>query len=66
MSKTNVVSFVQKGRDLRAKGDFLALIDADINANPNSVQPIPAGIFERAERFRRLAEENRQRELLEG
>lgn len=66
MSQNNVVSFDKKGREIRAKGDFLALIDADIKSNPNCVQPIPAGIFERAERFRRLAEENRQRELLEG
>lgn len=66
MSNSNVLSFAAKGKEIRAKGDFLELIDSDIRNNPSCIQPIPAGIFDEIARIRRLAEENRQRELLEG
>lgn len=66
MSKSNVLSFADKGRELRAKGAFLELIDADMKNNPACVQPIPRGIFDEIARIQALAEENKRRELLEG
>ena len=66
MSSSNVLSFAKKSKEIRAKGDFLELIDSDIMNNPSCVQPIPSSIFDEIARIRRLAEENRQRELLEG
>jgi hypothetical protein len=66
MSKSNVLSFADKGRELRAKGAFLELIDADMKNNPGCVQPIPRSIFDEIAEIQALAEENKRRDLLEG
>lgn len=66
MSKSNVLSFADKGRALRDKGAFLELIDSDLKNNPACVQPIPRSIFDEIAEIQALAEANRRRELLEG
>ncbi len=66
MSKNNVLSFADKGRELRAKGVFLELIDADMKSNPSCIQPIPRSIFDEIAEIQALAEENKRREKLEG
>jgi hypothetical protein len=66
MSKSNVVSLHDKREEVRAQGEFLELIDADIKANPGRIQPIPRSLLTEISEIRARAEENRRRELLEG
>lgn len=66
MSKSNVVSFADKKAELQTEANFLDLLDADIQANPERIQPIPRSLFLQMEEIRALADENRRRELLKG
>ena len=66
MSNSNVLSFADKKREIRAKGAFLELIDADMKNDPACIQPIPRSIFNEIAEIQALAEENKRRELQEG
>ena len=66
MSKGNVVSFTEKKAELQAGVGFLELLDDDIKANPDSVQPLSRGLVQRIETLRAKADANRRRELQEG
>ncbi|WP_371369935.1 hypothetical protein ACA097_09475 [Pseudomonas sp. QL9] len=69
MSKAKVVSFeafAARRHDINAKGAFFEMLDADIKTNPGRIQPIPRSIFDEIDEIQKLAEANRQRELLEG
>ncbi|MCU1754608.1 hypothetical protein GHO25_17320 [Pseudomonas sp. FSL R10-1350] len=66
MSKTNVVSFAEKKAELQTKADFLDFLHDDIKNQPESIQPIPAGLLNRIQSLRLKAEQNRRSELLEG
>jgi antitoxin PrlF len=66
MSKSNVVSFTEKKAELQAGVGFLELLDDDIKANPDSVQPLSRGLVQRIETLRAKADANRRRELQEG
>ena len=66
MSKSNVVSFTEKKAELQAGVGFLELLDDDIKANPDSVQPLSRGLVHRIETLRAKADANRRRELQEG
>lgn len=66
MSKGNVVSFTEKKAELQADVGFLELLDDDIKAAPDSVQPLPRGLVKRIEALRAKADVNRRRDLQEG
>ncbi len=66
MSKSNVISFTEKKAELQAGVGFLELLDDDIKANPDSVQPLSRGLVQRIETLRAKADANRRRELQEG
>lgn len=66
MSKGNVISFAERKAELQTEAEFLDLLDQDIKANPESIQPIPRGLFLQMDEIRALADANRRRELLKG
>ncbi|MCH2342509.1 hypothetical protein ACGFZ7_16250 [Pseudomonas sp. NPDC047963] len=66
MSKSNVLSFADKRRELDAKGSFLEMLDSDMQNDPDCIVPIPRSIFDEIAHIRARAEENKRRELLEG
>lgn len=66
MSKGNVISFAERKAVFQTQAEFLDLLDQDIKANPESIQPIPHGLMQRIQALRAQADENRRRELQEG
>ncbi|MNR10496.1 hypothetical protein D3C85_1267520 [compost metagenome] len=66
-AREKVVSIAARRIERDADSAFLGLLNEDIAKNPDRIEPIPAGIFDRMSRLRAKAEANRARtELLEG
>lgn len=66
MSRGKVVSFADHKAAALEQAAFLQLLDTDIAANPEQVQPLAPSLFRRMDAIRARAEANRREELLEG
>lgn len=66
MAKSQVINFPTPQHDTAVDGHFLAMIDADISANPHRVRPLSASLLDEIRSLVEEAEACEHQELLQG